>query len=174
MSAPQAVAAAAPAAGAEPIDVVTLRLGGEVLAIRTRHLREVLEPVDITRVPRAPDFVSGMINVRGAVVPLADLRVTFGMDRRPLGPDSRILVLDLTLGGAPAVVGIVADAVHEVTKIDTGTLEDMPGVGTRWPPQFVQAIGKWAGAFVMIPDLEAIFAASIAGTAGQTAATEQD
>jgi purine-binding chemotaxis protein CheW len=148
------------------LDVVTLQLGGEILAIRATVLREVLEPVAITRVPQAPEFVQGLINVRGAVVPLADLRVTFGMPRRPLGPDGRILVLDLPLAGRTSVVGILADSVHEVTRIDAGTLEDVPPVGTRWPPQFVEAIGKWGGGFVMLPDLPAIFSAFLAAQSG--------
>ncbi len=150
------------------LDVVTLRLGEETLAIPAEVLREVLEPVAITRVPGAPEFCSGLVNVRGTVVPLADLRVTFGMPRSPLGPDARILVLDLVLAGRPAVVGIMADAVHEVTRIDRGTLQDVPAVGTRWPPQLVDAIGTWNGAFVMLPDLPAIFASFLASQAGAT------
>lgn len=153
-------------AGNGHLDVVTLRLGGEILAIRAQVLREVLEPVAITRVPQAPEFVQGLINVRGAVVPLADLRVTFGMPRRPLGPDGRILVLDLPLAGRLSVVGVQADAVHEVTHIDRTILEEVPPVGTRWPPQFVEAIGKWGGGFVMLPDLPAIFSAFLAGQTG--------
>ena len=147
------------------LDVVTFRLGGEILAIRAQVLREVLEPVVITRVPQAPEFVQGLINVRGAVVPLADLRVTFAMPRRPLGKEGRLLVLDLPLGGRLSVVGILADGVHEVTRIGCDTLEDVPPVGTRWPPQFVEAIGKWGGSFVMLPDLPAIFSAFLAGSA---------
>jgi purine-binding chemotaxis protein CheW len=154
------------AADSGALDVVTLELGGEILAIRAIVLREVLEPVAITRVPQAPEFVQGLINVRGAVVPLADLRVTFGMPRRPLGPDGRILVLDLALAGRTTVVGILADSVHEVTRIDVDTLEEVPPVGTRWPPQFVEAIGKWGGGFVMLPDLPAIFSAFLAGQTG--------
>ncbi len=152
------------------LDVVTLRLGGEFLAIRAQVLREVLEPVAITRVPQAPDFVQGLINVRGAVVPLADLRVTFGMPRRALGSDGRILVLDLPLGGRPAVVGILADSVHEVTRIDPATLEDVPPVGARWPLRSVEAIGKWGGGFVMLPALPAIFSAFLAGQPGAPSA----
>lgn len=154
----------APASGL--LDVVTLRLGAEMLAIRAQVLREVLEPVAITRVPLAQDFVAGLLNVRGAVVPLADLRVPFGMPRRALGPEGRILVLDLILQDRPAVVGILADAVHEVTRIDRATLEAVPTVGTRWPPRFVEAIGKWGGGFVMLPDLPAIFFAFLAGQSG--------
>lgn len=148
------------------LDVVTLRLGGEVLAIPATALREVLEPVPITRVPQADEFSAGMINVRGTVVPLADLRVTFGMPRPAPDEHTRILVLELELAGSASVVGILADSVHEVTQIDRATLELVPAVGTRWPPQFVSAIGKWEGGFVMLPDLEAIFASCLAGPAG--------
>jgi purine-binding chemotaxis protein CheW len=150
----------------ESLDAVTLQLGEELLAIQAQILREVLEPVAITRVPRAPEFLQGLINVRGSVVPLADLRVTFAMPRRPLGPDGRILVLDLPLGGSLTVVGILADAVHEVTRLDRRTLEPVPPVGMRWPPAFVEAIGKWGSGFVMLPNLQAIFAAFLASQPG--------
>ena len=151
------------------IDVVTLRLGQDTLAIRAEVLREVLEPVAITRVPGAPEFCAGLVNVRGTVVPLSDLRVTFGMPLAPLGPDSRILVLDLPLGGRAAVVGIVADAVHEVTRIESHMLQDVPAVGTRWPPQFIEAIARIGSTFVMLPDIPAIFSAFLAGQPGGAA-----
>ena len=148
------------------LDVVTLRLGQDTLAIRAEVLREVLEPAAITRVPGAPEFCAGLVNVRGSVVPLSDLRVTFGMPRAPLGQDSRILVLDLPLSGRPAVVGIIADAVHEVTRIESHMFQDVPAVGTRWPPQFIEAIARIGGTFVMLPDIPAIFAAFLAGQPG--------
>lgn len=144
-------------------DVVTFRLGGEVLAVPAPALREVLEPSDITRVPGADDFVSGLLNVRGAVVPLADLRVPLRMPRQAGGDTTRILVLEVPLAGQDTVVGIIADTVHEVTRIDDGALEDIPPVGTRWPPRFVANVGRWAGEFVTIPDLPAIFADYLSG-----------
>ncbi|TNC51999.1 chemotaxis protein CheW [Rubellimicrobium rubrum] len=150
------------------IDVVTLRLGQDTLAIRAEMLREVLEPVSITRVPGAPEFCCGLVNVRGTVVPLSDLRVTFGMPRTPLGPDSRILVLDLPLSGRASVVGIVADAVHEVTRVESHMLQTVPAVGTRWPPQFIEAIARIGGNFVMLPDIPAIFAAFLGGQSATT------
>lgn len=154
---------------ATPVNVVTLRLDGEILAIPTACLREILEPVQITRVPQAPAFVDGLINVRGAVVPLADLRVAFGMAQKPADEDTRILVLELDLGGTPTVAGILADGVHEVTELDPRTLEDIPSVGTRWPPDFVDAIGKWNGGFVMLPNLVTIFETHLAGQGAHTA-----
>ena len=149
-------------------DVVTFHLGKEVLAVPATHLREVLEPVAITRVPGAPDFVSRLINVRGTVVPLADLRVPLRMPLAAQGAHARIMVLDLTLDGQDAVVGIFADSVHEVTHLSADDLEDIPPVGTRWPPRFVEAVGRWGGAFVTIPDLAAIFAEFLTGQIGRT------
>lgn len=152
-------------------DVVTFRLSGEVLAVRTAELREVLEPAAITRVPGAPDFVAGLLNVRGAVVPLADLRVPLRMPRAAEAPDARILVLELPLAGQDSVVGIVADSVHEVTRIDAAALEEIPPVGTRWPPRYVAAVGRWDGEFVTIPDLAAIFAEFLGDRTGRPAAS---
>lgn len=150
-------------------DVVTFRLSGEVMAVAAAQLREVLEPVAITRVPGAPDFVSGLLNVRGAVVPLADLRVPLRLPRDDTVGTARILVLELPLAGQETVVGILADSVHEVTRIDAATLEEIPSVGTRWPPRYVAAVGRWAGEFVTIPDLPAIFAEFLSGQNGHPA-----
>ncbi|GGB11853.1 chemotaxis protein CheW [Allosediminivita pacifica] len=144
-------------------DVVTFRLDGEVLAVAAGRLREVLEKVRVTRVPGAPDFAAGVINVRGSVVPLADLRVPLRMPRPAEQDDVRILVLELTLAEQATTVGILADAVHEVTRLDPGTLEEIPPVGTRWPPRYVAAVGRWQGEFVTVPDLNAIFADFLGG-----------
>lgn len=153
-------------ASARPRDVVTLRLGDALLAIPAQLLREVLEPVPVTRVPQAPEFVRGLVNVRGAVVPLADLRVAFGMPRRPLGPDGRFLVLDLALAGRTSVVAILADAVHEVTRLDPAALQEVPPLGTRWPPRFVEAVGRRDGELLVLPDLGAVFSAFLEGRPG--------
>lgn len=156
----------APAGAA--LDVVTFRLSGEVLAVPAARLREVLEPPEITRVPGAPDFVSGIINVRGVVVPLADLRVPLRMPRGRPAPEARILVIELPLAGEETVVGIHADSVHEVTRLDPDCLERIPAVGSRWPPRHVAAVGRWCDEFVTLPDLPAIFADFLATQTGQT------
>lgn len=152
-------------------NVVTFHLSGEVLAVPTAYLREVLEPVDMTRVPGAPDFTTHLINVRGTVVPLADLRVPLKMPRGPFTEGARIIVLELPLAGQNAVVGIFADSVHEVTILSPDGFEDIPAVGTRWPPRFVQGVGRWEGAFVTIPNLEAIFDDFMSAQTGRPATT---
>ncbi|OWU73467.1 hypothetical protein ATO3_12410 [Marinibacterium profundimaris] len=144
--------------------MVTLSLGGGLVAVPTAILREVIEPGTITRVPNAHGFAKGLINVRGMVVPLTDLRIPLRMPIRPPDEDTRILVLELMLDGRPSVVGILAEQVHEVTDVAGASLEDVPSVGARWPRQFVQAIGRKDSRFFIIPDLAAIFAGHLAGS----------
>src|SRR6185437_13334306 len=136
---------------------LTLRLDDEVFAIEAERVREILDLVPVTEVPKAPAFVGGLINVRGRVVPLADLRIVFGMTCRPADEDTRIVVLEAEIEGEATVVGIIADKVHEVTDIEASSVESAPRVGMRWRPDFVAAIGKRNGDFIIIPDLGRIF-----------------
>lgn len=145
-------------------EVVTFLLGNEVLAVATARVREILEPGEITRVPGADEFVASLVNVRGAVVPLADLRVPLRMPREDSGTAQRVLVLELPLAGQDCVVGILADSVYEVTRIEPEQMEAIPVVGTRWPPRYVSAVGRWHDGFVTIPDLNTIFAEFLLGT----------
>jgi len=136
---------------------LTLRLGDEIFAIAAESVREVLDLVPITQVPGAPAFVGGLINVRGRVVPLADLRVSFGMDRRPPDKDTRIVVVEIDIGGEPTVTGILADKVHDVTDLESTDIQDAPRVGMRWRPDYIRGIGKRNGDFIILPHLEHIF-----------------
>jgi purine-binding chemotaxis protein CheW len=143
--------------GNAPMKALTLRLDDEIFAIEAECVREILDLVPVTEVPNAPAFVGGLINVRGRVVPLADLRVVFGMNRPPADKDTRIVVLETEIDGEPTVVGIIADKVHEVTEIDAASVEEAPRVGMRWRPDFVAGIGKRNGDFIIIPDLGRVF-----------------
>jgi purine-binding chemotaxis protein CheW len=150
---------------------LTLKLDDELFAIAAGSVREILDLVPITEVPNAPAFVGGLINVRGRVVPLADLRVTFDMSRPPPDEDTRIVVVEIDIDGEPTVAGILADKVHDVTDIDAAMIQEAPRVGMRWPAEFVRGIGKRNGAFVIIPNLERIFA--IQGRRSGTPAEER-
>jgi len=147
---------------------LTLRLHDEIFAIEAGSVREILDLAPVTEVPSAPAYANGLINVRGRVVPLADLRVVFGMDRPPADKDTRIVVLETEIDGEPTVVGIVADKVHEVTEIDAASVEDGPRVGMRWRADFVAGIGKRNGDFIIIPDLARIFELEGRNTATDT------
>ena len=139
------------------MQALTFRLQDETFAVEAETVREILDLVPITRVPNAPPFVGGLINVRGTVVPLADLRVAFAMERPEPDTDTRIVVVEIELEGEPLVAGILADKVHEVTEIDGTSFEEVPKVGMRWPPELIRAIGKRDDTFIIVPDMEKIF-----------------
>ena len=137
--------------------VLMLGLAGETFALDARLIREILDPVVVTIVPGAKPFVSSVLNVRGKVIPLADLRLRFGMKPAPATPDTRFVVLETEIGGEPTIFAIIADKVHEVTELDADALQAAPPVGMRWQPDFILAIGKCRGDFVIVPNLERIF-----------------
>ena len=136
--------------------VLMLGLAGEMFAIDARQVREILDPIPVTRVPGAQSYVSSVLNVRGKVIPLADLRVRFGMPPASITPDSRFIVLEIDLAGEPTTIGIVADKVYEVTDLDTTTLQKAPPIGMRWRPEFIAAIAKWKDEFIIVPNMKQI------------------
>lgn len=141
----------------EYMTALTIRLEDELFAVEASRVREILDLVPITEVPSARAFVGGLINVRGRVVPLADLRVMFGMERPEPDEDTRIVVMEVDIDGEPTIAGILADKVHDVTDIESASIEEAPKVGMRWRPEFVKGIGKRNGGFIIIPDMERIF-----------------
>lgn len=149
----------------EAMRALTLDVGGEIFAIEATSVREILDMVPVTEVPNAPAFVGGLINVRGRVVPLADLRVKFGMEHRPPDDDTRIVVFEITLEDEPTVVGMLADRVHTVCDIALSTMEPAPKVGMRWRPEFVRGIAKHDGNFIVVPEMNQVFSTEGAGIA---------
>ena len=144
--------------GNTSFEALTLGIGGEVFAIDADSVHEILDMIPRTAVPGARPFVGGLINVRGKVAPLADLRVKFGMPITPPTIDSRIVVIEIDLGGEATVVGLLADKVYEVTSIGVSSIEDTPDIGMRWRPEFIKGIGKHGGEFIVIPNMARIFA----------------
>lgn len=132
-------------------------IAGEVFALDARQVREILDPAPVTRVPGAKPYVANVLNVRGKVIPLADLRLRFGMEPAKLTVDSRFVVLEIELDGDPTPVGIIADKVFEVTEIDAATMQKTPPVGMHWRPEFIAGIAKWKDEFIVVPDMARIF-----------------
>lgn len=137
--------------------VLMLGLAGEIFALDARQVREILDPIPVTKVPGAQSYVSSILNVRGKVIPLADLRLRFGMSPASITPDSRFIVLEIDFAGEPITIGIVADKVYEVTELDTSSLQKAPPIGMHWQPEFIAGIGKWNEEFIVVPNLEKIF-----------------
>jgi purine-binding chemotaxis protein CheW len=138
------------------MQVVMLGIGDEVFALDSDLVREIIDPVPATRVAGARPFLPSVVNVRGNVIPLADLRVRFGMPRAESSADTRIVVLEIEIEGDPVLVGVVADKVYEVTEISPADVQPTPRVGMHWNPEFIRFITKWREEFVIVPNMERI------------------
>ncbi|MGD9938634.1 MAG: chemotaxis protein CheW [Clostridia bacterium] len=136
---------------------LTFTLAGEQYAVPVGKVREVLEYTRITRLPRTADFMKGLINLRGAGVPVIDLRLKFGMEETTVDKDTAIVVLDVDGSTGEVVVGALADAVHEVVEIDADQIEPAPRFGTKLAAEFIQGVGKRDNHFIIILDIDRIF-----------------
>jgi purine-binding chemotaxis protein CheW len=140
------------------LQVLTFDLHGETFALEADLVREILDLAPETAVPGAAAFVGAVINFRGKIIPVADLRMAFGLPRAASTLDSRIVVIELDLDGDPTLIGLRADKVHEVTTLSLALTEEPPRIGMRWRQDYVRRLGKIAGEPLIIPDLVTIFA----------------
>jgi purine-binding chemotaxis protein CheW len=140
-------------------EALTFDLGGETFALEAGLVREVLDVLPETDVPGAPAFVGAVINFRGRVIPLVDLRLAFDLEAAAPTIDSRIVVIEHDLDGEPALIGLRADKVHEVTAIDRAATAEVPSVGMRWRHDFIRLLVRRDGDLIVLPDLDQIFAA---------------
>ena len=136
---------------------LTFRLGEEMFALDVSQVREILDVTTITKVPRSPAFMRGVINVRGSVVPVVDLSLKFGMKKIERTLDTRIVVMEISLDGEITVIGALADAVHNVMEMETSQIEAAPKIGAKWNTEFIRGIGKHDNEFIIILDVDRIF-----------------
>jgi purine-binding chemotaxis protein CheW len=140
----------------DALQVVMIGLGEEKFALEAELVREIIDPVPVTPVAGARAFVPSVINVRGNVIPLADLRIRFGMPATEASVDTRIVVVELRIDNEPVMVGLTADKVYEVTEIARTDVQQTPRVGMHWRPEFIRFISKWREEFVIVPNMERI------------------
>lgn len=143
--------------GDEELSVLTFNLNGETFAIDAIVVQEILDLLPETHVPGSMPFVSSVINFRGKVIPLADIRLAFGMEATETSIDSRIVVIELALGDEPTLIGIRTDKVYEVTTLARAASEAPPSVGMRWRADYINCLVKREGEFIILPNLQAIF-----------------
>jgi purine-binding chemotaxis protein CheW len=138
---------------------LTFVLGTENFAVDVRNVREVLDFTSATRVPRMPGFMRGVINLRGSVVPVIDMRLKFGMEKAEDGVDTCVIVMEIGLDGETTVVGALADAVKEVFNLEAGQIEPPPRIGTSLNTDFIRGMGKHDEEFIIILDIDRVFSA---------------
>ena len=136
---------------------ITFKLGDESFAINVPHVREVLEISRITKVPTAPPYMRGVVNVRGKAIPVVDLRLKFGLPAVPDTVHTRIIVLELELDGETTVIGGVADSVQEVIELEPGQINPPPRIAMRWRTELINGMGRRGDEFIIILDINQVF-----------------
>lgn len=134
-------------------------LGEEVFAVDVGKVREVLDLTRITRVPRMPESMRGVINLRGSVVSVIDMRAKFGMPATEATVDTVIIVVEVNIEGETTVLGALVDAVREVFELDTSQIEPAPRIGTAIKADFIAGMGKKDDSFVILLDVDKVFSA---------------
>lgn len=136
---------------------VTLGVGHEVFAIGVDAVREILDLQPMAALPNAPPFLMGIIDVRGEAVPVISLRRKLGLAADVSTEHSRVLVTEVSLADRQLLLGLVADRVFEVTELDESGVEAAPEIGIRWRSDYIRAIGRRSGRFVIVFDLGKLF-----------------
>src|SRR5579863_9735463 len=155
---------------------LTFKLGDEVFATDVAKVREVLDFTTITKIPRTPDFMSGVINLRGNVVPVVDLRLCFEMSKTEKTVNTCIVVVEMVLEGESTVIGALADSVEEVIDLEPEQIQPAPKIGTQIRTDYIKGMGKRDAQFIMILDIDRVFSveelSAVRATEGGKPATE--
>ncbi|MBF0440011.1 MAG: chemotaxis protein CheW [Magnetococcales bacterium] len=144
----------------ESTQFLTFHLAQEVFAIDISKIKEVLEFTSLTKIPRTPDFMCGVINLRGSVVPVVDMRLKFGMTKSEKTVNTCIIIIDVTQEDGTTVIGAMADSVKEVMELDPGQIEPAPKIGTGLRTDFIRGMGKQGNQFVILLDTDKVFSAA--------------
>lgn len=138
---------------------LTFKLDNEVFALDVATVREVLDFTTIAKIPRTPEFMRGVINLRGSVVPVVDLRLAFGMSATEKTVNTCIIVMEVKLGANTAIMGALADSVEEVIDLEPEQIEPPPNIGASIRIDFIRGMGKRDSHFLMILDIDRVFSA---------------
>lgn len=158
---------AAQGALAEHAQYLTFMLGGEVFAIGILAIKEIIEYGSLTEVPMMPECIRGVINLRGAVVPVMDLSTRFGKEARPVTKRTCIVIVEVDAGGEQQVVGVVVDAVNAVLEIAGSEIEPAPTFGARIRTDFILGMGKVSGKFVILLNVDNVLSMDDLGALAQ-------
>ncbi len=148
---------------------LAFKLEDEVFAFDISKVREVLEFDTLTKVPQTPKMMKGVINLRGNVVPVIDMRIKFGMGETEKTVNTVIIIIEIDLDSESTMIGALVDSVNEVMDLDTEHIEPPPKIGTKLNTEFIRGMGKQGGQFIIILDIERIFSADELETLQQAA-----
>ena len=150
---------------------LTFLLSGEMFAIAILNIKEIIEYGNLTEVPMMPDFIRGVINLRGSVVPVVDLSARFGRNRTEISRRTCIVIIEVENGDEKHDIGVMVDSVSEVLEIPRSEIEPPPAFGAKIRVDFMQGMGKVAGKFVIILDANKVLSVDELSMLGQAAGT---
>ena len=139
-----------------PAQYLTFALGGEMFAVGILHVKEIIEYGNLTEIPMMPTFIRGVINLRGAVVPVIDLAARFGGSQTEVGRRTCIVIVEVQDDEAKHDIGIMVDAVSEVLDIPGSEIEPPPTFGAKIRADFIFGMGKVSGKFVIILNIDKV------------------
>jgi purine-binding chemotaxis protein CheW len=166
----QGTAALAVLTGASVQQHLTFMLGGEMFAMEILAIREIIEYTSLTAVPMMPPYIRGVINLRGAVVPVTDLLVRFGKPSAPVTKRTCIVIVEIAGQEGQQTVGLVVDAVNEVLDLAAEDIEPPPTFGANIRTDFIRGMGRVRGKFVILLDVNHVMAAEELQAAAEAAA----
>jgi purine-binding chemotaxis protein CheW len=146
----------------ENIDInqyLTFKLDDETFALTIGKVREVLDFTSVTRVPQTPEYMRGVINLRGSVVPVMDLNLKFGMAQTEQTVNTCIIIVEIAMDGETTILGALADSVQEVLELEPEQIEPPPKIGTKLRTEFIKGMGKHNDEFIIILDIDRVFSA---------------
>jgi len=160
----------------EMTQYLTFKLDEEIFALDISKVREVLDFTTVTKVPRTPEFMRGVINLRGSVVPVVDLRLKFGMSRTEKTVNTCIIIVEVAVDEETTILGVLADSVQEVMDLGPEQIEPAPKIGTRLNTAFIKGMGKRDNKFIILLDIDKIFSTDELALVqtGQAAATGEE
>jgi purine-binding chemotaxis protein CheW len=155
----------------EPAQYLTFMLGGEMFAIGILVIKEIIEYHGLTEVPMMPSCVRGVINLRGAVVPVMDLLTRFGRESSAVTKRTCIVIVEVQGSEDRHVIGVVVDAVSEVLDIAAADIEPPPSFGAQMRADFIQGMGKVRAKFVILLSVDNVLSIEEIGSMGRLAET---
>lgn len=145
--------------GTEASQFLTFKLDGETFALDIAKVREVLDFTTVTKVPQTPEFMRGVINLRGNVVPVVDLRLKFGLPKTEKTVNTCIIITEIEVDNETVIVGAMADSVQEVLDLEPDQIEPPPKIGTKLNIDFIRGMGKRGDEFIIILEIDSVFSA---------------
>ena len=135
---------------------LTFKLGDEEFGAHVSQVLNILEMTKITQVPKTPEYMKGVINLRGSVLPVIDSRLKFGLPEREYTSNTCIVVMDLDMNGDTVNIGAIVDEVLSVIEIEDHQIEPPPSIGNQYKSEFIYGMAKVEENFVMLLDMQKV------------------